>query len=799
MKVSYNWLQDYIDFDYTPEELASKLTMAGLEVDRVEYQAEGLEDIIIGEILEVNDHENADKLSLCLVDLGDTKEEIVCGAPNVEVGAKSPVAPVGTKLPTGMRVEEAEIRGVKSRGMLCSADELDLQEERAEGIMILDSDLEVGSKFTETLGFDDVIFELDLTPNYADCLSMIGVAREIAVMTDNELQLPKPEIVEEGPEIAELTSVQVEDEELCPRYTARVIKNVEVKESPLWLRQRLKAVGIRPINNIVDITNYVLMEFGQPLHAFDYNVLTENRIVVRQAENGEKMITLDEEERELDENMLVIADAQRPVCIAGVMGGAESEVTTETTDVLLEAANFNSVSIRQTAKKLGLHSESSHRFERGVDINSSDLASRRAIELILDLAGGEVAKGVIDKYPNPVEPLELELKVERVNNLLGTNLTKEQIIESLVKLEFEVIDQKDELKVKVPTFRGDISQKADLIEEIARVYGYNEVEATLPSGPILQGKRTQQQLIKGKTLDILTGLGLYEVSTFSFTSQQVFDRINLPTDSKLRETVRLANPLSSEHEVMRTTLIPNLLEVLAQNRNQNIEEVEIFELGRVFTPQKEKELPQERELLSAALMQKEEKQIWNLDAANFFALKGRLEEYFAELNINDYEFISSQASAFHPGRTAEIRIGGKKVGVIGELHPDIIEEYDLLVRTVLFELEFEVVVEAANDEIVYKELPKYPASTRDIALVVNRKVTANEIEKIIKEVAGNLLEELELFDLYQGDQLKAGTKSLAYSLTYRAPDRTLTDEEVNKLQSKIESRLNEEVGAKIRE
>ncbi|ADL11945.1 phenylalanine--tRNA ligase subunit beta [Acetohalobium arabaticum] len=799
MKVSYNWLQDYIDFDYTPEELASKLTMAGLEVDGIEYQAEGLEDIIIGEILEVNDHENADKLSLCLVDLGDIKEEIVCGAPNVEVGAKSPVAPVGTKLPTGMEIKEAEIRGVKSRGMLCSSDELGLQEERADGIMILDSGLEVGSNFTEALGLDDVIFELDLTPNYADCLSMIGVAREVAVMTGNELQLPEAEIAEKGPEVTELTSIQVEDEELCPRYTARVIKDVEVKESPLWLQQRLKAVGIRPINNIVDITNYVLMEFGQPLHAFDYDVLTENRIVVRRAEDGEKMVTLDEEERELDDDMLVIADAKEPVCIAGVMGGSDSEVTEETTDVLLEAANFSPASIRQTAKKLGLHSESSHRFERGVDINGTDLASRRAVELILDLAGGEVAQGAIDKYPDPVKPLELELKVERVNNLLGTELTKEQIIEILVKLEFEVIDQGSKLKVKVPTFRGDVSRGADLIEEIARIYGYNEVEATISSGSILQGKRTQQQSIKKKTLDTLTGLGLYEVSTFSFTSQQVFDRINLPADSKLRETVKLANPLSSEHEILRTTLIPNLLEVLAENINQNIEEVEIFELGRVFTPQEEKELPKERELLSGALMQKEEEDIWNLDAANFFTLKGKLEEYFAALNITDYEFISSQAATFHPGRTAEIRIGEKKAGIIGELHPDIVEEYELVPRTVLFELKFEVIVEAASDEVVYTELPKYPASTRDIALVVDQKVTANEIEEIIRKVAGELLEKIELFDLYQGEQLKAGTKSLAYSLTYRAVDRTLTDNEVNKLQSEIESELNQEVGAEIRQ
>jgi len=798
MKVSYKWLQEYIDFDYTPEELAAKLTMAGLEVDDVVYQDEGLENVVIGEILEIKEHPNADKLSICQVDLGTTKEEIVCGAKNMEEGDKVPTAPVGTTLPNGMEIDEVELRGVKSRGMLCSADELGLQEERAEGLMILDSNLETGSQFAKALELDDIIFELDLTPNYSDCLSMIGVAREVAAMTGNQLQLPEVEYSATGPEVKELTSIEVEDEDLCPRYTVRVIKDVKVKESPLWLQRRLKAAGIRPINNIVDITNYILMEFGQPLHAFDYDQLTENRIVVRRAKSGEKLLTLDDEERELDEDMLVIADAQEPICVAGVMGGANSEVTERTTNILLESANFDPISIRQTAKKLGLHSESSHRFERGVDVNSTDLASQRAIKLILDLAGGEVAKGVIDLYPNPVEPLELNLNVNRINRLLGTDIGEDEMIELLTNLEFEVEKENDNLIVKVPTFRGDISREADLVEEIARMYGYDQIEPVLASGPILQGKKTWQQSLEDKTLNLLTGLGLTEVKTFSFTSQTIFDEIKLPEDSDLRDTVKLNNPLSSEHEVMRTTLLPNLLEVLNRNISRNVDEVKIFELGRTFTPQ-EGELPEERLLLSGALMEKNENEIWDLDASNFFALKGVIEEYFTALNIEDYEFNNSEHPSLHPGRTAIIKVKGEEVGILGEVHPDLIDNYDLLPRTVLFELEFEIIVKHANDDLVYSELPKYPASTRDIALVVDVEVTSQELENIINEVAGDLLETIELFDLYQGKQVEAGTKSLAYSLTYRAPDRTLTDDEINKLQSQIEDRLDEEFGAKIRE
>ncbi|MCK8825055.1 phenylalanine--tRNA ligase subunit beta [Fuchsiella alkaliacetigena] len=801
MKVSYKWLQEYIDFDYTPQELAHKLTMVGLEVDQVEFQAAGLADIVVGEVLEINDHQNADKLSVCEVDLGSTQEQIVCGAKNMEVGDKVPVAPVGSTLPGGMEIKEVELRGVKSRGMMCSADELELQEERAEGLLILPNDLEVGASFVEVWGLDDIVFELDLTPNYADCLNILGVAREIAAMTGNPLQMPEPEVEESAEAVSELTSVQVEDEELCPRYTAQVIKDVKVEESPQWLQRRLEAAGIRPINNIVDVTNYVMMEFGQPMHAFDYDQLTENRIVVRTAQAGEKIVTLDEEERELDEEILVIADAEEPVCIAGVMGGLDSEVSAETTNVLLEAANFDPIRTRQTAKKLGLHSESSHRFERGVDINGAVRASNRAVELILELGGGEVAQGVIDVYPNPVEAKELDLRVNRVNSLLGTEIAKEEMMEMLAKLEFEVSSaEAGVIKVKVPTFRGDVSREADLVEEIARVYGYERIEAELPAGPIIQGKKNKQQFLRDKTLELCTGLGLSEVMTFSFISYADLDRLGLPADSQLREAVELANPLSSDYEIMRTTLVPSLLEALSRNLNHNCEQVEIFELSKVFIPTESGELPVEREVLAGALMQESEREeVWNLDAVNFFTLKGKLEEYLEQIGISDYQFTEGENTIYHPGRVAEVEIAGEAAGFLGELHPNLIEEYDLLPRTVIFELEFAVIVEHTVRGHTYSELPKYPASTRDIALVVGEEINSQQIEKVIKEVAGDLIERIELFDQYRGEQIGQDAKSLAYSLSYRANDRTLTVEEVNELQAEIEAELDNRLGAKIRE
>jgi phenylalanyl-tRNA synthetase beta chain len=800
MKVSYKWLKEYVDFDYTPEELAEKLTLAGLEVDGIEYKGREIQDIVVGQIKEKVSHENADKLSVCKVDVGQDEElQIVCGAKNMDVGDKVPVALVGTTMPNGMKIKKAKLRGVTSFGMMCSTNELELPDDGVDGLFILPEKVNVGNKLVDELGIDDIVIELDLTPNFAHSLSMIGVAREVSAITGNELKLPTAEVTEIEEEINDWVKIEVEDNELCPRYAGRVITGVEVKDSPLWLKKRLEAAGVRPINNIVDVTNFILMELGQPLHAFDYCKLEGNKVVVRTAKAGEKLITLDDEERNLTEDMLVIADAKKAVCVAGVMGGANSEVTDETTTIFLESANFNPVSVRKTSKKLGIHSDASHRFERGVDINIVELALDRAAQLIAELSGGQVIKGKQDIYPVPFEERVIKVRPRRVSKLLGAEFAKVRIKTLLEKLHFEVEDMGDVLAVKVPAFRVDVEQEIDLVEEIARLYGYDKIEATQPSGDITQGKKTWKQKVEDKTRELLASLGLLEVQNYSFINPDFFNKINLPEDSSLRKTVQLSNPIGYEYSVMRTSLLPGILENVSFNINRNAENVALFELGKVFIPVDNKELPLEKIKLTGAAMNKYLRDSWNLNAPGFFYLKGILEEYFDVLGVNNVEFITGEHPTLHPGRTAQVRIKGEVVGYLGELHPDVQENYKLEERVTIFELEFSSIIDNATFDREYVSLPKYPASTRDIALLVEEKVNSKDIKDIIIKLGKDILESVELFDLYQGEQVPEGYKSLAYSLIYRRADRTLTDKEVNEVQAKIEEELYNKLGAKIRE
>ncbi|MCK8817110.1 phenylalanine--tRNA ligase subunit beta [Natroniella sulfidigena] len=798
MKVSYNWLQEYVDFDYTPEELAHQLTLAGLEVDGVEYQGEEITDIVVGEIKDIAEHENADKLSVCKVDIAQQELQIVCGATNMEIGDKVPVAPVGTVMPDGMEIKEVELRGVRSWGMMCSTDELKLADDGVDGLFILSEDVEVGNKLVEELGLDDIIIELDLTPNYAHCLSMVGVAREVAALAGTEVKMPEAEVEEIEEQIKDWVKVEVADDELAPRYAGRIITGVEVKDSPRWLKKRLEAIGVRPVNNIVDVTNFVLMELGQPLHAFDYEQIAGQKIVVRRANSEEELVTLDDQQRELDEEMLVIADDQKPICLAGVMGGLNSEVDQQTTTIFLESANFVPGVVRSTAKKLGIHSDASHRFERGVDINLADVALERATELIAKICGGQVINGIIDLYPTEVEEEVFTLNPKRVKKLLGVDLTAEDIKDLLEKLNFEV-EGAEELTVKVPTYRVDINQKIDLVEEVARSYGYDQIEPIKPTGDIIQGKKTWPQKIEDRTRNILTDLGLFEVQNYSFISPTAFDQINLPEDSQLREVVKLGNPISQDYSVLRTTLLPNLLENIQLNLNRNVEEVSIFELGKVFIPTVEQELPLEELKLSAAVLKEGLIDSWNLDAAGFFYLKGILEDYFASLGIEEVNFVANEHPSLHPGRTAKLEVAGEMIGYLGEVHPEVLDNYDLNQRVTVFELDFSAIVKAATDIREYSQLPKYPALTRDIALVVKEEVTNQEIKDVILEIGDQILESIKLFDLYQGEQVPEGHKSLAYSLNYRVATRTLTDEEVNQVQAKIEEELDQRLGAKIRQ
>ncbi|GAB6138272.1 phenylalanine--tRNA ligase subunit beta [Halanaerobaculum tunisiense] len=799
MKVSYKWLQNYIDFDYTAQELADKLTMAGLEVEGIEYQGENIKEIIVGQILEINDHQNADKLAVCQVDLGTEEVQIVCGADNMEQGDKVPVAPVGTVMPEGMKIEEVKLRGVQSQGMMCSTDELELADDGVDGLFILPADLTVGGQLISELGLDDIIIEFDLTPNYSHCLSIIGVAREIAAITGDDLEYPEPEVEEIPENIADWIKLQIDAKDLCSRYAGRIITDLEVKESPLWLKNKLEAVGIQPVNNVVDVTNFVLMELGLPLHAFDYEELEGQQIIVRRAQDNETLVTLDDEERDLDSEMLVIADSEQPSCIAGVMGGAKSEVTQETTTIFLEGANFDPGSVRNTSSRLGIHSDASHRFERGVDINLVELALNRAAELIAELGSGQVLEGIKDIYPEPVTEEGIKLRPDRVRKVLGVELAKIEIKTLLERLQFTVEDLGKNLLVKVPTYRVDIDQEIDLIEEVARTYGYNEIAATKLEAEIVQGKKSWAQKLEDKTREILADLGLFEAQNYSFINQKDLTKLDLAEASPLRKVVELNNPVSKEHTLLRTTLIPGLLDNIVLNASRKVNNSQFFELGKVFTPTEDDNLPQENLKLAAAVMKDDLADKWNVDAADFFYLKGILEDYFSSLGVRNLELETTQISYLHPGRTAKVKVNNQEIGYIGELHPDVIENYDLNNRVVVWELDFDLISQVATQKREYNQLPKYPALMRDIALVVNEEATHQQIENIIYEVGGEILESVELFDLYQGEQIPANHKSLAYSLQYRVPDRTLTDQEVNQVQSKIETELDNRLEAKIRE
>ncbi|MGM0370058.1 MAG: phenylalanine--tRNA ligase subunit beta [Bacillota bacterium] len=799
MKVSYNWLQEYIDFDYSPEELAHELTMSGLEVEAVEKIGAEIESVIVGQIEEIAEHENADKLSVCQVDIGTKVEQIVCGANNMSEGDKIPVAPLGTVMPDGMEIKEVKLRGIESRGMMCSTDELNLADDGVDGLYILEQDLKVGNKLISELDLNDVIIEFDLTPNYAHCLSVLGIAREIAAITGNELHLPEIDLEESNQKIDEVIDVKVEADDLAPRYAGRVIKDIEVEESPEWLKNRLEAIDITPVNNVVDITNYILMELGQPLHAFDYDKLAQQQIIVRRAKADEKLVTLDDQEQELDEDMLVIADANKAVCLGGVMGGANSEITEESTTLFLESANFKPSSVRKTAKKLKIHSDSSHRFERGVDINGIEYALDRAAELIAELTNGEILKGYKDIYSHQVKPEEIIVRPDRVRDILGVELAKVKIKSYLERLHFDVEDKGVNLLIKVPTHRVDVTKEIDLIEEIARIYGYDKIKPAKARVELKQGKKTWQQQVESQTKELLTDLGLFEVQNYSFISPNYFDKINLADTNNLRDVVKINNPVTTEHTVMRTTLLPSLLENIAFNINRGVEDISIFELNTIFLAEENAKLPVEKLKLSAAVMKENLSNLWSAEAPGFFYLKGILENYFTKLGIENVEFAADKFDPLHPGRSAQVIIEGEKSGYLGEIHPDVQEDYDFSQRVTVCELDFANIVAAATPNRAYEQLPKYPALTRDIALVVEKGVTSKEIKRVILDCGSEVIESVELFDLYEGEQLKEGYKSLAYSIKYRVADRTLTDDEVNQVQLEIEKELNDKLGAKIRE
>lgn len=805
MRVSLKWLREFVDIEISAEELAEKLTLAGLAVEGIHYPGKDIQKVYTGKIVQIEAHPNADKLVICKISLG--QEEllpVVTGAPNVGEGQVIALAVEGACLADGLVIKKAKFRGVESRGMLCSWQELGFDSkyipaDQAHGILVFPPDTPAGIDAKPLLGLDDVILELEVTPNRGDCLSMLGVAREVAASLSRPLRAYSPREYTELPEnIKGLARVEIINPELCPRYVARLFTNVKVAPSPLWMQERLRAAGVRPISNIVDLTNYVMMERGQPLHAFDYDTLRERRIIVRPAQEGETIVSLDEVTRQLTPGMLVIADAAGPVAIAGIMGGLETEVTEKTVNVLLESAYFDPVNIRRTVKILGLRSESSTRFEKGIDREGCLSAANRAAWLLQQIRAGDVVSGVIDNYPLRKEPEKIVLRPARVNFVLGTEIAKEEIATNLQRLHFEVANAGSELLIQVPSSRNDIHQEIDLIEEVARLYGYNQIPGTLPCGVSTLGIRNRERIFEEQIKEMLAGCGLTEVVTFSFINPVVFDQFNLPAESKLRKVVKLQNPLSEEHSVLRTWLLPGLVEVLRRNFNRRVTTGAIFEIGRVFYP-REGELPEERMML-AAVGRGEIASGWNTQGLkiDYYFLKGVLEALSIRAGISLSYKLEDKHPSFHPGRTACVLAGQEELGILGELHPDVLGKLELPPGMVACELDFAKMFAAAQERKEFSSLPRFPAVQRDLAVLVDRDVPAQVVEEIIKQAGGHLLRGVSLFDVYEGGQVKKGFRSLAFSLIFFADDRTLTVEEVALQVEKISAQLSQKIGAEIR-
>lgn len=809
MKVSYDWLSEYVDLEgYTAAELAEKLTRSGIEVDTVEQRNKGVANVVVGYVKTREKHPDADKLSVCTLDAGQGEElQIVCGAPNVAAGQKVPVALVGAKLPNGLQIKRAKLRGVESQGMICSAKELGLNEkllpkEQQEGILVLPEDTEIGASILDVLRLGDEVLELDLTPNRSDCLSMTGAAYELAAILGRDVQLPEAEIgLHPSRESAsERFSVEIPAASACSRYSARVITGVKVGTSPLWLQNRLIAAGVRPINNIVDVTNYVMLEYGQPLHAFDADRLEGGRIAVRFAAEGEKLTTLDNIERTLSPHMLVIADAVKPIALAGVMGGANSEVTSDTTTIVLESAKFDGVTVRKTSRQLGLRSEASIRFEKEVAADAVVPALDRAASLIARLAGGEILNGIAEQVTSQSEPAAIALSLEKVNRYLGTSLSSLEIKVLLNRLHFHYEETGEgNWTVHVPLRRGDIGRDVDLIEEIARLYGYDNIPSTPIVGQTTPGALTAEQSIRRVVRRLLTESGLHEAITYSFTHpEQIAAFGGMYPQAK---PVKLAMPMSEERSVLRTSLVPHLLDTVIYNRNRNQHDVALFEIGKVFVAQEEQltALPQEKWMLGIVWTGKRVPEHWDGKprAVDFYDVKGVLEKLTSTLGISDIAYAAAGPEGFHPGRTAEISLGGKMIGRLGQLHPALQQAKDLD-DTYVLELELTPLLDSADFRIAYKPLPKHPAISRDMAVVVDAGVPVGQLLAASRATGGEWLESIEVFDIYTGERVGEGKKSVAFALVYRHPERTLTDEEVVGIQAQVVKNLEQTFGAELR-
>ncbi len=794
MLVPLKWLRDYVDIDVDTKEFADMMTMTGSKVEKVEFFGQETNGVEVCKILEIDKHPDADKLKVTKVEVADGQTlQIVTNATNIKVGDFVPVARIGAVLPDNFKIKKGKLRGVLSEGMFCGCEELTIpsqyvEEYKKNGIYILDyeKEYELGKDVREVLGINDALIEFEITSNRPDCRSIIGIAREVAVTLGKDLKVP--EINVKGSDEKMNFEIDVQTD-LCKRYSAKVVKDVKVKPSPYWMQRRLIEAGMRPINNIVDITNYVMLELGQPLHAFDLDDIKYDKMTVKLAEEGEKFVTLDGVERTLDKDTLVIGNKDKTLDLAGIMGGQNSEIKDTTTSILIEGASFSKENIRATSKKLGLRTEASSRFEKGIDINLTEIAVNRACQLIEMLECGVVLDGMLDYYPEKEEVQKIVVNPVRINKLLGVEVKIDEFINILEKLEFKTnLISSDKLELEVPSFRLDITEDADILEEIARIYGYENIPSHSLEGNATAGVKTKKQKFIDSIKSNSISCGLNEILTYSFVSPKGVDNINLDENDSKREFVKIMNPLGEETSVMRTTLIPNMLNIISTNISHKVEEAYLFECGNTFIPQEN--LPKEVKKYCIGMYGKE---------ADFFELKGIIEEVLENVGLKNYEVEPEKNNnTFHPGRCANLVLEGKVLGTFGELHPDVIENYNLGQRVYVAEIDIDLVFENTDETKIYTQLPKYPSTSRDIALLVKDEIFVKQIEDIIKANSSDIVESYKLFDVYKGAQIEEGYKSIAYTITYRSKDKTLTDEEVSTVHDKILSELSDKLDANLR-
>ena len=822
MLVPMEWLNDYIDPGVSTEEFCDRMIMSGSNLETCEQFGEGIENVVVGRIEKIEPHPDADKLVICRMNVGqDDLVQIVTGAPNVFEGALVPVALHKSRIPGplhgqpkqegGVKITKGKLRGVESYGMLCSCGELGYEDKvvpvaHKDGIWILEGDYELGADITEALGLKSAVVDFEITPNRPDCLAMVGMAREASATFGKPFTYPDIDIKEENGEgkASDHVAVEINNPESCRRYVARVVTDVKVEQSPWWLQKRLMYAGMRPINNIVDITNFVMLEYGQPIHAFDIKQVRGGKIIVENAKPGESFTTLDETERTLAGNMLMIKDTERPIAVAGVMGGLNSEIEEDTNTIIIESANFAGDSVRRTAKELGLRTEASSRFEKGIDPNLCADAADRVCRLIEMVGAGHVCEGRVDVYPNPEAPKTINVRVSRINAVLGIQLTRDEMVAMLEGLEIKVAGDGDIMTVTAPTVRQDLVQEEDYIEEIARMYGYDKLPNTMPRSNSEVSVPYSWQL-RDLARDSLCAMGLNEIQTYSFVSPKSVDNVRIGEDSWERAFVQIINPRGEENSVMRTILTPNMLETLSRNMNRGIDKVKAFEIGNTFMASElnQDHLPDEEYSLCIGMYGKGE---------DFFTLKGVVCELLKVMGIRQPIFVAeSEYGPYHPGRCARVCVEAspemkkagvdtEELGIMGEIHPDVAEKYGMKgERIYCCELMFGALQRWADTEIVYTPLPRYPSTARDIALLVDEDMEVGKIEDVIRSFGGKILEDVKLFDVYRGHQVEDGKKSVAFSLVYRDRDKTLTDEEVTKVHSGVLDALKDKLNAVLRE